>query len=93
MTPHESAGSGAGRTAPVVPRAASPVIPDLTPAYQDDRLVLLVRDPRTVFAYWDCHPDTLRRAYEALPDGKPLLRLLMLGGLMNVASSERLPST
>jgi hypothetical protein len=60
--------------------AAAFVIPDLPWAYEDDRLVLLVRDPRTLYAYWDCHPDTLNAAYAEVPDGHAVLRVLLMGG-------------
>lgn len=56
------------------------VIPDLPWAYEDDRLVLLVRDPRTLYAYWDCHPDTVKAARAEVPDGAMVLRLLLVGG-------------
>jgi len=42
--------------------------------------VLLVRDPRTLFTYWDCHPDTVRRARQQCPEGEPILRVVALGG-------------
>ena len=40
---------------------APPKVPiaDLPWSYDDDRVVLLARDPRTLFAYWDMHPDTV----------------------------------
>lgn len=81
LDPPGPVGSGAGRGLAVgPPTAPAIVIPDLPWAYEDDRLVLLVRDPRTLFAYWDFNPDTVRKSREAVPEGRPYLRLLMLGG-------------
>lgn len=70
-------GQGRGGALPAGPR---PHVPDLPWAYEDDRVVLLVRDPRTLFVYWDFHPDTVRRAFEGLDAARTLLRVLMLGG-------------
>lgn len=70
--------SGAGREAPLEPGPADP-IPDLPWAYEDDRLVLLVRDPRTLFGYWDCHPATVRAAFAGLDRPRLVLRVWMLG--------------
>ena len=73
--------SGSGRQGePEPPQAPAIVIPDLPWAYEDDRLVLLVRDPKTLYAYWDFHPETVRRAFDSVPGGRALLRVLMLGG-------------
>jgi hypothetical protein len=73
--------SGSGRRSePEPPQAPAFVIPDLPWAYEDDRLVLLVRDPKTLFAYWDFHPDTIRQAFENVPAGRAFLRVLQLGG-------------
>jgi hypothetical protein len=74
-------GSGVGKTGTELPPVpAGYVIPDLPWSYHDDRIVLLARDPRTVFAYWDCHPETVRVAREQMPEGVPMLRLFALGG-------------
>lgn len=75
-------GSGAGRQAVVLstPSPADPVF-DLPWSYDDDRLVLLVRDPHTLFVYWDFHSDTVARAKDALrAEGRLVLRLLLLSG-------------
>ena len=76
LSPRQRRGPPGRHPAPGKPRAVG----QLPPGYQDNRLVLLVRDPRTLFAYWDCHPETLRRARQDVPDGEPLLRLVALGG-------------
>jgi hypothetical protein len=70
--------SGAGRRVPDRPTPPVIRIPDLPWAYQDDRLVLLARDPRTLFTYWDCNPDTVRAAQAQVPDGVAVIRLLSL---------------
>ena len=70
--------SGAGaQTASPVDFAARPPA-DLPGGYADDRLVLLARDPRTLFAYWDLHPDTLRTTLAGLDDARVVLRLVAL---------------
>lgn len=73
--------SGAGgKSAPVPTPPAEPVF-DLPWSYEDDRVVLLVRDPWTLFTYWDFHPDTIKRAREALGESaSPSLRLLNVSG-------------
>ena len=44
---------------------------ELPRAYEDDALIALPRDPRTLFLYWDHAQDTLRQAWEGLDGGKP----------------------
>lgn len=72
--------SGAGLRAPVPLEVPEEPPLDLPWAYEDDRVLLLVRDPRTLFAYWDFHPETVRRAMEGLADPVVRLRLYQLGG-------------
>ena len=61
-----------------------PAIPDedlgtLPSTYAEDRLVLVPRDPEWVFIYWELTDATYRRVAEAVPDGRPVLRLTMEG--------------
>ncbi|HET9595630.1 MAG TPA: DUF4912 domain-containing protein, partial [Anaeromyxobacteraceae bacterium] len=51
--------------------AAAEGLGELPWAYADDTLMVLPRDPRTLFLYWDHAPDTLRDAWEGLDGGKP----------------------
>jgi hypothetical protein len=44
---------------------------ELARSYQDDALIALPRDPRTLFLYWDHAQDTLRQAWEGLDGAKP----------------------
>lgn len=71
--------SGAGRRTPEPLRAPDEPIPDLPWAYEDDRVVLLVRDPRTLYTYWDLHPGTIAAAAEGLDGARSFLRVWMLG--------------
>lgn len=76
----ESFASGAGSRAPV-PLTPPHVPPqDIPWAYDDDKVVLLVRDPRTLFVYWDFHPDTVRRAFSEVYGAHARLRLLWIDG-------------
>lgn len=72
--------SGIGREAQAPLVEPKVPIADLPWAYEDDRVVLLARDPRTLFGYWDFHPDTVRRAADGLIEPRALLRLWRLGG-------------
>ena len=54
-------------------------LPPIPSEYQDDRVLLLVRDPRTAFLYWGFHPDTLRAAFEGLGEPRAVLRVLETG--------------
>lgn len=71
--------SGAGPAQPVPLEPPRVPIADLPWAYDDDRLVLLVRDPRTLYAYWDFHPKTVDAARSGWPQSWAKLRLLGLG--------------
>lgn len=73
--PRPSHDSGAGRDTDLAPLEQAYVVPDLPWAYDDDRCVLLVRDPQTLYVYWDLHPDTVRRAGEGLGPTTAHLRL------------------
>jgi hypothetical protein len=42
----------------------------LPPHYQDDRLLALVRDPRTIFVYWELEGPASARARERLPEAE-----------------------
>jgi hypothetical protein len=70
--------SGAGRDVPLTSEPSFP-IPDLPWSYEDDRFVLLVRDPRTLFTYWDFRPATVRAAFEGLEPRRLVLRVWMVG--------------
>ncbi len=72
----ESLASGVGKAAEAPLEAPKMVIPDLPWTYADDRVVLLVRDPRTLFAYWDLRNETVEGALAAVPGGQFKLRLL-----------------
>ncbi|HZA12999.1 MAG TPA: DUF4912 domain-containing protein, partial [Myxococcaceae bacterium] len=54
-------------------------LPPIPSEYQDDRVVLLVRDPHTALLYWDFHPDTRRAAFDGLPEPRAVLRVLETG--------------
>ncbi len=40
----------------------------LPPHYQDDRLLALVRDPKTIFVYWELQGPSSAKARERLPE-------------------------
>jgi len=78
--PHPS-GEGHASPAPLAPPAAgAPPVPDLPWTYADDRVALLVRDPRTLFAYWDFAPDTITAALAGLDAPRIALRVWQLSG-------------
>jgi hypothetical protein len=54
-------------------------LPPIPSEYQDDRVVLLGRDPWTAWAYWDFHPETRRAAFEGLKEPRAVLRVLESG--------------
>jgi hypothetical protein len=70
--------SGAGRDVPVPLEAPKVPIAVLPWSYDDDRVVLLARDPRTLYAYWDMHPDTVRAAGEGWERPQAALRLVLV---------------
>lgn len=56
---------------------------ELAPNYETDRLVLLVREPAWVYAYWDIRSETRNSVLAAIPkekDPKPVLRIYRLIG-------------
>ncbi len=56
-TPTHTGASGSQMTRdPEALRRALATVPPLPASYSDDRLVLLARDPGTLFAYWDLAP-------------------------------------
>lgn len=74
-------GSGAGLKASLESERSNPPVFDLPWSYDDDRLVLLVRDPWTLFTYWDFHPETVERATAELTGpSRMLMRVLVLSG-------------
>lgn len=48
----------------------SPETPELPAAYGEDRLVLMTRDPETLFAYWEITPARKREAEKAMRRGE-----------------------
>ena len=50
-------------------------VPELPPRYNEDRLVLLVRDPWWAYAWWEVMDATFGKAREVAPTGKFILRL------------------
>jgi hypothetical protein len=48
---------------------------DLPPGYGDDSLVLLPRDPHTLFVFWDFSEPTRRAAAQGLDDPRAVLRV------------------
>jgi hypothetical protein len=73
-------GSGAGRATELPLEAPRIPIADLPWSYDDDRVVLLARDPQTLFVYWDIHPDTLAAATRDWSAPRVLLQLWAVGG-------------
>lgn len=53
---------------PLRPSRPMPEAQDLPTAYDEDRIVLLVRDPYWIHVYWEISRDTLLRAKAALKD-------------------------
>jgi uncharacterized protein len=48
-------------------------------SYGDDAFVVLARDPKTLFAYWDLSPETLDRGLEGLPGARTQLWVFSRG--------------
>lgn len=68
-------------SAPAKRDAPEEPIYDLPWNYDDDRVVLLVRDPWTLFVYWDFHQDTVDRASEGFDaSSRMLMRVLLVSG-------------
>jgi hypothetical protein len=71
---------------PAVETRSSPTfhesLGDLPATYADDELVLLARDPRTAFAFWDFSHDTRAVAMEGLKDPKAVLRVFEADALV-----------
>jgi hypothetical protein len=72
--------SGAGIRQPVPLEAPRVPVAELPWSYDDDRVVLMARDPRTLFVYWDLHPQTIASSEAGLDGPRPLLRLTLLDG-------------
>ncbi len=53
-------------------------VPNLPDRYRDDRVVLLAKDPWTLFVYWDFHERTVASTMEGLVDPRVVLRLVAL---------------
>jgi hypothetical protein len=54
-------------------------VPDLPERYRDDRVVLLAKDPWTLFVYWDFDERTIASAMAGLDSPTVVLRLLEVG--------------
>ncbi|HHV53864.1 MAG TPA: DUF4912 domain-containing protein [Firmicutes bacterium] len=81
---HPSSGFGAGPWAGARSPFPSPGAEDLPGSYGKDRLVLLVRDPRWLFAYWEVTEDTWERTRSAAGPaewdrGRTVLRVVEAG--------------
>lgn len=59
------------------------LLSDLPDTYQDDRVVLLARDPHSAFLYWDFHPDTVRAAFDLLPSPRVILKVFEDGSVIS----------
>jgi hypothetical protein len=57
------------------PDALEEGLGELPLGYGDDSIVALPRDPRTLFVYWDLHPDTVRHAFDGLTHPRAELRV------------------
>lgn len=57
------------------PRAAADDLGDLPFGYGDGRLVALVRDPVTIFVYWDLSTQQVEQAFAGLGPARAVLRL------------------
>lgn len=66
--------------APPHERAFDEDLGDLPWDYGDGRLICLVRDPRTLFVYWDLSPQQLEQAAGGLGVAQGLLKLWSLRG-------------
>ncbi|MBE3577219.1 MAG: DUF4912 domain-containing protein [Limnochordales bacterium] len=81
-TTNTAASSPAGKTTQEASQVGNhSVVPELPPSYGKDRLVILVRDPRWLFAYWELTASSWERARSAYAapaweQGWTLLRLL-----------------
>jgi hypothetical protein len=79
VAPHPMTASAAEgeRASSRPPRRGPPTMPhyeehlgELPGGYSDDALMVLPRDPKTLFLYWDHAHDTVRRAWENLDGGQ-----------------------
>ncbi len=48
---------------------------ELPSAYHDDAVAVLVKNPRTLFVYWDFAPGTLEAGFSGLADPRAVLRI------------------
>jgi uncharacterized protein len=73
------AGRAAREPATAPPRAEGyqEHLGELPWSYADDVLIALPRDPKTLFLYWDHDPETLRRSWADLEDGRPQLWIFL----------------
>lgn len=80
--PHPMSEGAAGAPLPADPgeRAAPPEDGDLPWSYGEDALVVLPRDPRTLFVYWDHAEATLREGFRDLDGPKVELWLYVRAG-------------
>jgi uncharacterized protein len=83
-TPHLMAESGADTDLPPFPEGVGGPpydegLGDLPWSYGDDAFVVLARDPKTLFAYWDLARETLERGFEGLPGARTQLWVFARG--------------
>src|SRR5690606_36157969 len=60
------------------PYGFPPETPELPAAYGEDRLVLMTRDPDTLFVYWEITPARRREAEQAMRRGERYQEALRL---------------
>jgi hypothetical protein len=61
---------------PVAPQShPTEAVPELPSRYEEDRLVLLVRDPWWAYAWWEVTDATFARTRQVAPSGKFVLRI------------------
>lgn len=71
---------GAAGSSPLPPPAAAESLGELPLGYGDGRLVCLVRDPSTLFVYWDLSQQQIEQAFQHLGEARAVLKLLSLRG-------------
>ncbi|NOZ02299.1 MAG: DUF4912 domain-containing protein [Deltaproteobacteria bacterium] len=78
----KDAGIPRRREAEPASRKAEPLLPDedlgvLPATYDEDRLVVVPRDPEWLFLVWDVSDSTAGAAAREVPEGKDMLRLVV----------------
>jgi hypothetical protein len=74
------------------PKGSAPSMPDLPRSYGRDRIVVMVRDPYWLHAYWELTEQSMRRAESALEQewygARPILRLIDVTSEESTNASE-----